>query len=249
MTYVYLDTKYHEFFIDEETYAQVVALVQAHKQCTYSYKHRHLYTEENPCVGRNICLEHLLEKQKHLAYAGSLALDSDTRRIHRFVDSKGMIYTSTEDYSEEAKEDLVATLTYYGFTAPETVASRGKAVSFSSYYARLHGDLHTASVIVLSYNHYSEKIKALFLLYKHGQPVELHKRGDQKALFTRAEELVEASKDAHGDYHIGTPHAGRYESDVYEVISQLESAIYDVTRKLQNSAKRTDEQTEGDAAG
>src|SRR5947209_3615011 len=106
MTYVYLDNKYNEFFIDEATYAQVVALVQAHKHCTYSSKQRHLYTDDNPCVGRNLCLEHLLEKQKHLAYAGSLAVDSENRRMHRFVDSKGMIYTSTEDYSEEAKEDL-----------------------------------------------------------------------------------------------------------------------------------------------
>jgi hypothetical protein len=237
MSTVSLDGSRNEFYLDDETYAEIVRLVQANKQCTSTYKDRHLYTEDNPCVGRSICLEHLLVKQPHLVYAGSLSVDSYNRRIHRFVNSKGMIHTSIEDSDDEAKEDLNATLAYYGFTAPETVESRGKSVSFTSYYARIHGDLHNASVLVLSYNHYTEKVRGEFLLYKNGKTVPLNKRGEHKALYTRAEELVEACKDAEGVYHIGTPHSGRYDSDMYEVISQLESAMYDVTRKLQNGAK------------
>ncbi len=50
--------------------------------------------------------------------------------------------------------------------------------------------------------------------------------------------LVEASKDAHGEYTInGHSYMNKYEADVLEVISQLESAMYDVTRKLQNGNK------------
>jgi len=74
-------------------------------------------------------------------------------------------------------------------------------------------------------------VKGLFLLYKNGPTKELSKKND---LYHRADELVEATKDAEGYYHVnGYAHAGKYESDILAVISQLESALYDVTRKLQ----------------
>src|SRR5439155_10625572 len=97
--------------------------------------------------------------------------------------------------------------------------------------ATLYGDLKNASVIALSYNHHSEKVKGLFLLSKGEYPKELSRKSD---LYARAAEVVAASKDAHGEYHInGYSHMNYYEADVFEVISQLESAMYDVTRKLQ----------------
>ena len=56
---------------------------------------------------------------------------------------------------------------------------------------------------------------------------------------------MEASKDASGEYHIhGNSHSGRFEADVYEVISQLESAFYDVTRKLQNGTFHKEEESD-----
>ena len=232
MNYVYLDTKYNEFFVPDATYEQIVQLVMANKYCVSDYRNRHPFTPDNPCVGRNICLEHLLQKQPFLVFSGQAATDNSNRRLYRFLDTKGMVYTAIEDSSDEARSSIADTLSYYGFLAPETIVSRGKAVTFYSHYATLYGDLHNASVIVLSYNHYSEKVKGLFLLYKGGTTKELTKRSD---LYRRAEELVEASKDASGEYHIhGNSHFGRFEADVYDVISQLESAVYDVTRKLQN---------------
>jgi hypothetical protein len=243
VNYVYLDSKYNEFFVADEAYKQIVELVMAHKYCVSDYRHRHPFAKENPCVGKNICLEHLLQKQPHLVFSGQVATDSNAPRMYRFLDTKGMVYTSIEDSSEEAKQSIADTLFYYGFTPPETVVARGKAVTFYSHYATLYGDLHNASVIVLSYNHYSEKVKGLFLLYKGGKTVELTKRSD---LYRRAEELVEASKDAAGEYHInGTSHFGRFEADVYEVISQLESAMYDVMRKLHTGNQSTDKRTGG----
>ena len=166
---------------------------------------------------------------------------SDGAGVYYFTDEAGYVYTSTEDSSEEAKRDMLYTLSYYGFTSPEKVESRGKSVGFHSYYATLHGNLRAASVIVLSYTHHSEKVKGLFLLYKHGSTKELNKKSD---LYTRAAELVEASKTTDGEYRInGNIHHGHYEADVYEVISQLESAMYDVTRRIQNGKQGTDDQT------
>jgi hypothetical protein len=249
MSYLYLDTKYNEFFVNEEVYEQIVALVQANKQCLKDYRNRHAYTADNPCVGKNICLTHLLEKQPNLTRLEATGITSDGRNIYYFVDRQGYVSTSTEDSSDEARRSLSDTLSYYGFIPPKTVESRGKSVAFNEYYAYLHGDLTTASVIVLVYNQTqtSDKVRGLFLLYKGNPPKELTKRSN---VYHHAEELVEATKDESGHYHIGgNVHNARYNADVYEVISQLESAIYDVTRKVQNSAKRTDEQTEGEAAG
>lgn len=234
MNFVYLDNKYNEYFVSDEAYAQIVQLVMANKYCTHDYRARHPYTADNPCVGKNICLEHLLEKQRNLTRL-VITGHENNRTMYYFTDEEGYIYTSTEASSEEAKKDVLGTLSFYGFTPPQTVASRGKMVNFYAYYSTIYGDIRNASVIVLVYNQYTEKIKGVFLLYKNGEAVELQKRGDHKTLYTRAEALVEQTKDTHGQYHInGHLRASRYEADVLEVVSQLESATYDVVRKLQN---------------
>src|SRR2546422_6241833 len=93
MNSVYLISTYNEYIVDDETYAAIFALVQAHKYCTYTYRNCHPYTQENPCVGRNLCLEHLLEKQKYLVFSGLLRVDNDNRRVYRFLDTRGGVYT------------------------------------------------------------------------------------------------------------------------------------------------------------
>jgi len=234
MKSIYLDSPHEEFIIDDDTYQTIVQIVQEHKMCTSTYRERHPYSEDNPCVGKGICLDHLLQKQSNLTYVDSSGVDAYNRRRYRFLDTKGFVYTSIEDSSNEAGRSIVETLAYYGFTPPETIASRGKTVPFRSFYATLHGDLSSASVVVLSYNEQSEKAKGLFLLYKHGAAKELHKNGDHKILFTRADELVEASRNEQGEYTIGgTIHTSRSVFDTYEAISILESAMYDVTLKVQ----------------
>src|SRR5438094_4412461 len=129
MNTVYLDSKYHEYVVDDETYATIVSLVQQHKHCLYDYHNRHEYTKENPCVGRNICLEHLLQKQPYLTRIEEVeGLTSDNQAIFSFMDTRGKVYSSTEDSSTEARESLDDTLTYYGFFPPKTITARGKSV-------------------------------------------------------------------------------------------------------------------------
>ena len=237
MKYVYLDGKHNEFIVDDESYDQIVALVQAGKLCTHEWRNTHPYSLDNPCVAKNICLQHLLINQPNLTLLDSPMTNKDGQHFYRFVDSKGGVYTSTEDVSNEATKNISETLAYYGFTPPVKVESRGKSTDFYSYYASLYGDLRS-SVIVLSYNQYSDKVKGLYLLYKHGQCVEFSRKSD---LFKRADALVEATKDSHGEYHInGHSHMSKYETDVFEVVCQLESAVYDVTLRLQNGTKNDD---------
>lgn len=234
--YLYLDTRTNEFVVDAQTYEEIMTLVQTAKLCSHNYQ-VHEYTLDNPCVGRNICLQHLLEKQHDLTVVDSFTYERG-QHWYRYTDRRGYIYTSTEDSSHEASKDMMQTLVYYGFVPPTTIEVRGKSVDFHTYYATLHGDLKTASVIVLSYNHASERVKGLFLLYKNGEAKELSKKSD---VYHRADELVEQSKDAQGTYRInGYTHYGKFEADVYEVISQLESATYEVTLKLKNDNHKGD---------
>ena len=191
MKYIYLDSKYNEFTIDDDTYEQIAALVRASKQCTHDYHNVHGYSLDNPCVGKGICLQHLLERQGNLEILDSPETNSDGQHFYRFIDKQGVVYTSTEDVSTEASRNTSETLAYYGFTPPLKVVSRGKSVDFYSHYASLYGDLRTASVIVLTYNQYSDKVKGLFLLYKNGSPKELSRKSD---LYRNADTLVEASK-------------------------------------------------------
>jgi hypothetical protein len=232
MKYLYLDNKHNEFIVDDGTYEEVYALVQAGKLCVQDWRNPHPYTLENPCVAQKICLQHLLNMQPNLTLLDSPLTNKDGQHFYRFVDQQGYVYTSTEDVSTEASKNTSETLVYYGFTPPTKVQSRGKSVDFSSYYARLYGNLRN-SVIVLSYDHYTDKVRGLYLLYKDGPCTELSRKSD---LYRRADALVEATKDEQGNYHVnGYTHVSKYEADVFEVVSQLESALYDVTRKLQNN--------------
>lgn len=233
MKYVYLDSQHHEFVVDDASYETIAALVQAGKLCIHEWRTPHAYTLDNPCVAKNMCLQHLLMSQPNLAILDSPFTNKEGQHFYRFVDQQGYVWTSTEDVSTEASKDTSETLAYYRFTPPLKIEARGKSSDFHSYYATLFGDLR-GSVMVLSYYQFTEKVRGLYLLYKDGQSVELSRKSE---LYRRADALVEATKDANQQYHInGTSHYGKSEVDVFEVIAQLESAVYDVTRKLQSGS-------------
>jgi hypothetical protein len=116
------------------------------------------------------------------------------------------------------------------------VAYRDRTVAYNGYYATLFGHVDTASVIVLSFEKKSsETVKGQFLLYNDGTHKELAKRGEHKSLFTRAQALLGATKDEAGYYHLpsGTTTSALYEEDSYPIISQLESAMFDVMCQFQ----------------
>lgn len=95
---------------------------------------------------KNICLEYLLHKQRNLTRLDIVGVADGVRSIYYFMDAHGYVSTSIEDSSEEVRRDLLETLSYYGFSAPKTVESRGRMVDFYSHYATLYGDLRSASV-------------------------------------------------------------------------------------------------------
>src|SRR4051812_46123542 len=123
MESVYLRYPSNEYSVSDDAYQQIVRLVNAHKLCL---KGRHPYSEDNPCVGRNLCQEHLLQQHSGMTFLGLLRTDYSGRRVYRYINKEGFIYTSTEDSSTELEKDLDETLAYHGFVPPKEVTYRDR---------------------------------------------------------------------------------------------------------------------------
>jgi len=85
---------------------------------------------------KNICLEHLLHKQRNLTRLDIVGVADGMRSIYYFVDAHGYVSTSIEDSSEEARRDLLETLSYYGFRPAEDGRESGSNfhVTHTAYY-------------------------------------------------------------------------------------------------------------------
>src|SRR3989442_14105688 len=57
---IYLESTGHPLAITPQAYEQIVAIAQAHRICTYCFNG---YTQENPCVAENVCLQCFLQRR------------------------------------------------------------------------------------------------------------------------------------------------------------------------------------------
>jgi hypothetical protein len=88
-----------------------------------------------------------------------------------------------------------------------------------------------------------------FVLYKGGAFRELTKReSEMKQLLDQATAIVEESKDEDGWYHIGNG-LTRHRSDtaIYEVVSQIAGAVYDVKLRISQSMRHAIQPEENEA--
>lgn len=91
-------------------------------------------------------------------------------------------------------------------------------------------------MIVISIR-YDAKHDVAFLSYKGGTFRELTKRDlEMKTRLQRATEIIEQTKDSDGFYHAGD-YPTRYlnDSELYDVVAEMESAVYDIRQKFQRS--------------
>jgi hypothetical protein len=121
MKSVYLNYSYDEYCVTDEGYQAILQLVKTHQLCQ---KECHAFSEENPCVGKNLCLKHLLQTHHGLTFLDVLRTDLYGRKSYRYLDTAGYIFTSTEDSSDDVSRDLDETLRYHGFVPPKTVSYR-----------------------------------------------------------------------------------------------------------------------------
>jgi hypothetical protein len=85
-------------------------------------------------------------------------------------------------------------------------------------------------VLVADYADPYNKQYVTFLLYKHGGYKELTKRREGKVLLERATAMLERTKLPNGYYLIDRQEQSRiWDSDIYKVISQMETAMYNLS--------------------
>lgn len=89
MKTIYLDDRHHPITITEEAYAQIIAVVEAHRVCGRCKKP---YTDERAMVSENLCLTCLLKKEENslLTFVGVLAVDT-YGTTYTFLDPKGYV--------------------------------------------------------------------------------------------------------------------------------------------------------------
>jgi hypothetical protein len=150
------------------------------------------------------------------------------------------VYTIKTNSDTEARKDVFLSVQRAGFPIPEQyVPCKGDTktpIPLRHNNWTIYGKL-SSSVIVLEYTDTYPAVKALFLSYKEGQVVALHKRNLAfKQTFERAKQIIEKTKHRQfgSDYYY---HPDGYEihqihdSTLYPIIAQLEAAVWDVQRQ------------------
>ncbi len=226
MKFIYLDSKYHEISISEVGYAQIEFIVMANRVCKRCSR---FYEETNMMVAENECLSCFLtqESTKYLSFVGKLSDSPSGYSTYQFLDPKGYIHLS-HTFSNRCEQSNVDTIKYWGFPVPValTRGNMDKILDPSNWH--IYGNFRQNKAIVIKYReYYGDHLVVAFLVYKDGRIVELNKRkGDIQKLFKRAREKLEATKDAHGAYHLGNGWTTYHIEDghLYPVISDLASA-------------------------
>lgn len=222
-----------EYYVSEEDYRNVIRpMVMKLRVCSTCRRYYDGDTEFRPCVGLRICMECFLRKHPELRFLEVKSVDDDGEATYAFIDNEGNIYISRENYSDSPSKDISYTLRQHSFTLPERhkPSKATEEIRLHSSYFTIYGDLNTASVLVADYGDYSEKHHCTFLLYKNGGYKELTKRGEGRVLFERATVVLERTKLPNGDFLIdGRKQSRIWDSDIFKVISQMETAMYNIS--------------------
>lgn len=238
MKRVMLDYASKEFSVSEEGYAVIRALITQHQLCDKC--RQPIDQADHLLVGKNLCLECLLTKQPRLTFVRPETTDDDGDITYSFLDEESMVYTIKTNSGEDTRKDVFLSIQRAGFPIPESyVPSKGDKtapVRLGRSNWTVYGKL-TSSVIVLEYTDSYPTVRVVFLSYKEGQVVELHKRSLAfKQTFERAKQIIERTKHRQfgSSYYY---HPDGYEisqisdSALYPIIAQLEAAVWDVQRQ------------------
>src|SRR5258706_5533517 len=169
MKHIRLDLSSYDITVSEKTYEQIVKLVDEGRICGRCEKG---YTGENPCVALNTCLACFLHRhqEKRLTFVGLHAV-SNYGTSYQFLDPRGYITLSdTHTERDRLEQNNAATLRYWGFSLPETVAintEEKRLYGYSSWY--LHGEFRKRPVLLIEYKEgYGERLNVGFLANRKG---------------------------------------------------------------------------------
>jgi len=241
---IFLGGRTHPITVSDEGYEAIVALVTAQRVCTNGCA----YTADNPMVTENTCLSCLVNRQSYLRFVGPLGdPDEDGYQQFKFLTEKGNVYLTSTRHDYAAQQDTYQTLVHWGFGVPAVYRPpRGEEVKLYPHSWTVYGNLFS-SVVVIEKS-YDQKHPATFLSYTNGTFRELTKRdADMKRLLEEATDILEESKGEDGSYQYeGTSSNRIRDSWVYEVVSLIAAAVYDVKVRLTASLK-TEQSTDQEA--
>jgi hypothetical protein len=232
--YIYLDNSHKQLAIAKEGYEQVKQTIERYRVCGHCER---LFTQENPQVSLNWCRECFVQhgggKRHGLTYIGLVSPEPTQYNgiEHKFINPDGYIYVtgaeSDNGHDMTYCKNNRQTLAYWQFPVlPETYEVKGEEVRLHDSHMHIYGDVCKDAAVLIDYSEnysYSPSINVLFLAYRNGASQEFNKRkGEGRKLWLAAKARVEASKDAHGDYHInGYTRSWTHETDPYYFIVDM----------------------------
>lgn len=223
-----------EFTIEPEVYQTIYEMVLA---CLLCYYCGEPYTPQRPRVAQNVCLKCFMTKYRSyhiLEYVGLLTRHDNGDETHKFIDQKGNIYLTTTTQDHKAEEYPGETLKHWGFQLPKKATIDAKEVEIYPNYLNIYGDVRRHSVLCVLYRKpYGNQEEAIFLCTKEHEATQINKRG---GVYQQAKRQHEATKDARGYYHLnGREIAGLYGYSIYEVISEMQSTLYEALKRKEQS--------------
>jgi hypothetical protein len=233
MKTVYLDSAYKGYPVSDDVYQQIEALVKSNRLCKHCRKP---YTDENPQVAFNTCKTCFLRsegKQYGLSFLGPVEPLQDGEGSYRFIDPGGYMYVShslQEANHFSYNKSIPETLKYWQFPmVPTTYEYKGETIHLHGSYLSIYGDVKRNSVVCVEFaerHSYDPDVVLLFLAYQGEESIkEFSKRkGETRKLWLTAKARAEATKDAHGDYHLyGHSHSWLAEYDLYRLVADIAS--------------------------
>jgi len=204
--------------ITDEGYGALLTLIKTYSVCR-ECKSR--YRETNPEVALNQCLECFLRRNPSVRYVKTEVDENSGEELSLFLNPHGYIeYTRHSDEPLWLHRSITRTLEYWHFPLPpKTISIQEREVNVEKFW-HIFGDIQTANVLVLYYEHHDGASLGkpypvvAYLTYKDGRFILVDEnQEDMQAMFKKAREKLEATKDDRGNYRPKKPrewHRNRY---------------------------------------
>ena len=207
-------------FITDEGYEALLHLLKVNSVCRNCSR---LYTDSNPKISLNYCLECYTKTNRSLHFVKIERDDASGEERALFLDPYGYIeYTNcnSADPTPFRRRSIARTLEYWGFPLPPNVIMvQSREITVEPYW-HIFGDIQTANVLVLYYEHYDGTSPGkphpvvAYLTYKDGRLILVNEnQEDMQVMFKKIREELEATKDDRGYYRPKKPrewHRNRY---------------------------------------
>jgi len=225
-TLIYLD--HHNsspISITTDAYIRIKQLIEESRAC---FNCGAPFTDENPRVALNKCLQCVLDKHHSFTYIGT-AKSGDYGNYYAFLDNDGYVHTTYtgNDDSNPPKSDY-DTMKYYGFPTLASYSNKEQEKPLDRSYWHIYGNFRENEVIVATYHSSYAGLSLAFLSCKDGTITEINRRmKEYRELFKAAKAVAEATKDDKGFYHLGEHSSTElYESQLYAIIADIATKEY-----------------------